>query len=151
MSFQFADFTVDLDRFQLRRGNDVIPLEPKVFDLLLYLADRRERVVTKRELLENLWSGEHVTESVLTTNVRTLRRVVGDDGRAQRVIKTVHGRGYRFVASLREAEERQGGRPFVGRETVISVLSNALDDSIGGTGRLVLLSGEPGIGREIRR
>src|SRR5436190_10525916 len=77
-------------------------MEPQVFSVLAYLVEHRDRVVTKNDLLDNVWGDRFVSESALTTRIKSARRAVADDGAQQRVIKTVHGRGYRFVAAVRE-------------------------------------------------
>jgi DNA-binding winged helix-turn-helix (wHTH) protein len=82
-----------------------VPLEPRVFDVLLHLLRHRDRVVSKGELLRTLWPGEAASDSVLPRCIAHARRAFGDDRAGQRVIQTVHGRGYRFVA---EVEERAG-------------------------------------------
>ena len=101
-TFVFDDCEVDVDRFELRREGKPIAVEPQVFDLLVYLIRQRDRVVPKAELLDNLWGDRFVSESALTSRIKQLRRALGDDGRAQRVVRTVHGRGYRFVAEVSE-------------------------------------------------
>ena len=78
-----------------------IHVEPQVFELLLHLIVNHDRVVPKEELLDEIWGDRFVSESALTSRVKAARRAVGDDGQAQRVIKTVHGRGYQFVAEVR--------------------------------------------------
>lgn len=100
---QFDDFELDVDGFELKRAGELIALEPQVFGLLAYLIQHRDRLVSKDELLDELWGHRFVSESALATQIKSLRRAVGDDGRSQRVVKTVHGRGYRFVAALKEA------------------------------------------------
>ena len=100
MTHHFADCELDRERFALRRAGAAVKVEPKVFDVLAYLLDHRERVVTKDELLAALWPDEAVSESVLPRCIAAARRAVGDDRAAQRVIQTVHGRGYRFVAEV---------------------------------------------------
>ena len=77
-------------------------VEPQVFDVLTYLIEHRDRVVTKSELLESVWGHDFVSESALTTRVKQLRQAVGDTGRDQRIVQTVHGRGYRFIAPVEE-------------------------------------------------
>ena len=77
-------------------------IEPQVFDVLAYLVAHRDRVVPKEELLDEVWRTRFVTESTLTTRVKAARRAVGDDGKRQAVIRTLHGRGYRFVAEVTE-------------------------------------------------
>jgi pimeloyl-ACP methyl ester carboxylesterase/DNA-binding winged helix-turn-helix (wHTH) protein len=98
--FLFADCELDLDRFELRRAGRVVPVEPQVFDVLAVLVRERSRVVPKEELLDTVWGSRYVTESALTSRVKAGRRAIGDDGRAQRLIRTVHGRGYQFIGEV---------------------------------------------------
>jgi predicted ATPase/class 3 adenylate cyclase/DNA-binding winged helix-turn-helix (wHTH) protein/esterase/lipase len=98
--FEFEGFEVDTDRFELRRDGEPQHVEPQVFDVLRYLVEQRDRVVPKEELLDNVWGDRFVSESALTSRVKAARQAVGDNGRAQRVISTAHGRGYRFVAPV---------------------------------------------------
>jgi pimeloyl-ACP methyl ester carboxylesterase/DNA-binding winged helix-turn-helix (wHTH) protein len=93
---------VDPGRFELRRGGAVEHVEPQVFDVLVHLIRHRERVVTKTELLDTVWGDRFVSESALASRLKSARRAVGDDGAAQRVIRTVFGRGYQFVADVAE-------------------------------------------------
>ena len=101
--FVFEDCELDLDRFELRRAGKVRPVEPQVFDLLAVLIRERRRVVPKEELLDTVWGSRFVSESALTSRVKAARQAIGDDGRGQRLIRTVHGRGYQFVALVDEA------------------------------------------------
>ena len=103
MIFVFEDCELDLDRFELRRAGKVRPVEPQVFDLLAVLIRERRRVVPKEELLDTVWGSRFVSESALTSRVKAARQAIGDDGRGQRLIRTVHGRGYQFVAPVEEA------------------------------------------------
>ena len=100
MRVAFAGLLLDGPRFALRRGDDVVHVEPQVFEVLAYLVAHRDRVVPKEELLDAVWGDRFVSESALTTRIKAARRAVGDDGSAQRVIRTVHGRGYQFVAPV---------------------------------------------------
>jgi DNA-binding winged helix-turn-helix (wHTH) protein len=97
----FDDLELDTALFELRRTGAKVPLEPQAFDVLVYLVSHRDRVVPKEELMDAIWGGRFVTEAAVTSRIKQVRRAVGDDGQAQRVIQTVHGRGYRFVAPLR--------------------------------------------------
>jgi pimeloyl-ACP methyl ester carboxylesterase/DNA-binding winged helix-turn-helix (wHTH) protein len=97
----FADgLELDTALFELRRGGQAVPLEPQAFDVLAYLVAHRDRVVPKEELMDAVWGGRFVSEAAVTSRIKQARRAVGDDGQAQRVIRTVHGRGYRFVAPV---------------------------------------------------
>jgi adenylate cyclase len=100
--YLFADFSLDTDRRELRRGDGLLRLEPKAFDLLVYLIANRERVVSKDDLLAAVWNGRIVSESALTTCINAVRKVIGDNGKAQRRIKTLQRKGFRFVADVRE-------------------------------------------------
>ena len=97
----FDDLELDTALFELRRQGARVPLEPQAFDVLVYLVSHRDRVVPKEELMDAIWGGRFVTEAAVTSRIKQLRRALGDDGQAQRVIQTVHGRGYRFVAPVR--------------------------------------------------
>ena len=100
MIHAFADCELDEGLFQLRRRGQVVRIEPKVFDVLLHLLHHRDRVVSKIELLDALWPGEAVSESVLPRCIAAARRAIGDDRTRQALIQTVHGRGFRFVAAV---------------------------------------------------
>ncbi|MBI4517582.1 MAG: AAA family ATPase [Deltaproteobacteria bacterium] len=162
----FGDFELDEDRCELRCSGALVPVQPKVFNLLAYLIRQRERVVTKEELLEKLWPGECVSDWSLSTCVRAVRSAVADDGAAQQIVKTFHGRGYRFVAAVDELDrprdrqerslapaaqrgplERRTAEVFVGRRFEMNQLHATLDAALAGHGRLVMLVGEPGIGK----
>jgi adenylate cyclase len=97
VQFLFEDHVLDVDRRELRRGAQQIPVGPQVFDLLVYLVQNRERVVTKDDLLDAVWSGRFVSESNLTTRINAARKAIGDTGEEQRLIRTVPRKGFRFV------------------------------------------------------
>jgi DNA-binding winged helix-turn-helix (wHTH) protein/tetratricopeptide (TPR) repeat protein len=98
--YRFGHFELDASARELRADGVVVETEPKAFDVLAYLAEHRERAVTKDELLEAVWPRQIVTETALTRAVMKARRAVGDDSGSQAIIRTVHGHGYRFVADL---------------------------------------------------
>jgi pimeloyl-ACP methyl ester carboxylesterase len=102
MRYRFASVELDTDTFELRSGDRRVGVEPQVFDVLAHLLAHRDRVVPKEELIDAVWGDRFVSESALTTRIKQARQAVGDDGQSQRVIKTVHGRGYRFVAPVAE-------------------------------------------------
>jgi class 3 adenylate cyclase/DNA-binding winged helix-turn-helix (wHTH) protein len=109
MIYRFGDHELDLDRYELRRDGTVVELEPQVFDVLAYLVEHRDRVVTKAELLDEVWGDRFVSESALTSRMKQARRAIGDDGRTQGMIRTAHRRGYRFVAPVTEAGSTEAG------------------------------------------
>ena len=100
MRWRFGRCQLDLDRVELRRDGVPARLEPQAFDVLAYLVRHRDRVVPKTELLDEVWGSRFVSESALTSRIKSVRQAVGDNGRDQRVIRTVHGRGYHFVAEV---------------------------------------------------
>jgi DNA-binding winged helix-turn-helix (wHTH) protein len=102
MRYRFQDCELDDCLYELRRAGIPVDLEHKVFDVLTYLLQHRDRVVPKEELLEQLWPGLVVGEAALTRCITAARKALGDDGVRQEVIKTQHGRGYRFVAAVVE-------------------------------------------------
>ena len=99
-SYRFGPFVVDAGSYQLRRGNDVIPLSPKIIDLLLYLVARQSTLVGKDELFSALWPDVAVTDNALTQAVSELRQALGDDSANPTYIQTVARRGYRFIATV---------------------------------------------------
>ncbi len=102
---RFGAVVVDFGNYELIRDGQTVSIEPQVFDVLRYLIEHRDRVVGKEELLDNVWGNRFVSESALSSRIKSARQAVGDDGRRQEVIKTTHGRGYRFVAALDEAPD----------------------------------------------
>ncbi|WP_019064656.1 alpha/beta fold hydrolase [Streptomyces prunicolor] len=96
--YRFGEYELDLGRHQLCRAGESVHVEPRALDLLCCLVAHRDRVVTKNELLDEVWGDRFVSEAALTTALRTARRAVGDTGSLQQVIRTVHRRGYQFVA-----------------------------------------------------
>ncbi len=101
--YQFADVTVDLDRFELQRAGVPQHVEPQVLEVLAYLIRHRDRLVTKQELMDQIWHDRFISDSAITSRIKAARRVTGDDGERQNVIRTVHGRGYRFIADVTAA------------------------------------------------
>ncbi len=93
---------LDTARRELRHGTELIAVEPQVFDLLNHLIRHRDRVVTKDDLMTTVWSGRVVSESALTSRINAVRAAIGDSGEEQRLIKTLRGRGFRFIANVRE-------------------------------------------------
>jgi len=108
--YAFDDYELDLPRHELRRASERLHIEPQVFDVLAYLFACRDRLVTKEELLDKVWGHRYVAPTTLNSRIKHARQAVGDDGEAQRVIKTVHGLGFRIVADVKERGP-QGAEP----------------------------------------
>jgi predicted ATPase/DNA-binding winged helix-turn-helix (wHTH) protein len=156
--FRFGEYELDLELFELRHRGAPRPLEPQVFDVLAYLLAHHDRVVTKDELLDNVWGDRFVSESALSTRIKAARRAVGDDGRRQEVIRTVHGRGFRVVADITRLGPDDGeaparvslpGRPlrrptssFVGRDHEVRQVSDLV-----GRARIITITGAGGVGK----
>ncbi|MBI1777912.1 MAG: alpha/beta fold hydrolase [Proteobacteria bacterium] len=100
----FGTCELDLEAYELRRNGQSQPIEPQVFDLLAYLAQHPGRLITKDELIEQVWRGRIVSDAALSSRIKSARRAIGDDGEHQRLIRTVHGRGFRFAAELAASE-----------------------------------------------
>ena len=102
LPYHFSDFVLDTGRRELRRGEDQIAVEPQVFDLLEFLIRARERVVSRDELLDAVWRGRTVSDATLSSRVNAARTAIGDNGEAQRLIRTLPRKGIRFVGEVRE-------------------------------------------------
>ena len=167
MIYGFGEFELDTSTFELRRESEVVHVEPQVYGVLEHLLVNRDRVVSKIELLDEVWPDRFVSESALTSRIRAARQACGDSGRDQLVIRTKHGRGYRFVAEVIERAETSGpverddvsfAKPppaapvaaaadAVGRDEELSLIDRAVADALGGTGRILFVSGEAGMGK----
>jgi predicted ATPase/DNA-binding winged helix-turn-helix (wHTH) protein len=154
---RFANCELDLDRVVLRRDGEEIKLEPRAFDLLEHLVQHRGTVVRKEELLDAIWGDRFVSESALTTRIKAVRQAVDDDGSRQAIIRTVHGKGYEFVAAVEQvarpvadaavARPTIAGlgtslQPLIGRESLMTLLVDAL-----AAHRLITLVGPGGVGK----
>jgi TolB-like protein len=104
LRYLFEEYAFDTDRRELYRGADVVTIAPQVFDLLDYLIRNRERVVSKDDLINAMWNGRIVSDGALTTRLNVARSAIGDSGEEQRLIKTLPRKGFRFVATVREAQ-----------------------------------------------
>jgi TolB-like protein/Flp pilus assembly protein TadD len=103
--YRFNDFALDTDRRELRRGNGLVTIEPQVFDVLEFLVRSRDRVVSRDDLLAAVWRGRIVSEATLSSRVNSARTAIGDTGTAQRLIRTLPRKGFRFVGDVLEERE----------------------------------------------
>ena len=108
MQYKFDDFLLDTDQFELSKNGERLHSEPQVIELLKLLIENRDRVVSKEEINESVWRGRIVSDASLSSRIKSLRQLLGDDGRTQNCIRTIHKKGFRFVASIQaNAEETQ--------------------------------------------
>jgi DNA-binding winged helix-turn-helix (wHTH) protein/TolB-like protein/Tfp pilus assembly protein PilF len=103
--YRFDVFTLDCEKFELRRGTEPTPLTPRAFDVLAYLVKKSGRVVEKQELFERVWGETFVTDNSLMRAIREIRRALADDAASPTYIETIHKRGYRFIAELRSVSD----------------------------------------------
>ena len=126
MIHRFDNCELDTEMFELRRKGEVVPVQPQVFELLRYLVENRDRMVTRDELFSNVWSGRLVSDTALSSRIRAARRAIDDDGVTQRLIRTVHGRGFRFVGDVRD--EPPVEKPKLEDLAAVSVSASNLSD-----------------------
>ncbi len=100
MLFHFADCSLDLERRELRRGERLVEIEPQVFDLLVYLVRNRDHVVTKDDMIAEIWNGRIVLDLTLTSRITAARKAIGDSGEQQVLIRTIPRKGLRFVGDV---------------------------------------------------
>lgn len=104
MIYRFGEYQIDTDLFELRHGTEVVKVEPQVFDLLVYLISHRNRVVSQSELLDSIWSGKIVSLSTVASRINAARSAIGDSGAAQKLIRTIQRKGFRFVEEVSESD-----------------------------------------------
>ncbi len=100
MKYEIAEFRIDTALYRISSGDAPIPTEPKVFDLLVYLLQHRDRVVTREELFQEVWDGRMVSDATLSNHIKSARKILGDNGELQKTILTIRGRGYQFIAPV---------------------------------------------------
>jgi len=115
MLYQINNIKIDTLSFHLIIDEITVAVEPQVFDLIIYLIIYRNRLVTRNELLDHIWSGKVVSDNSLSTHIKKARQVLGDDGNQQKLIKTIHGRGFQFIGNVEELSppHEEGNTPFI--------------------------------------
>lgn len=111
MIYSFEDYSLDTMRRELRRGAELVAVEPQVFDLLQYLIAHGDRVISKDELLDNVWGGRIVSDSAITSRITAVRQSIGDSGETQRLIRTVPRKGFRFIGGVQTNQQTQASTP----------------------------------------
>jgi|GEM_PF-2451956 len=161
LRYKIGNIEIDAGTSTVRRAGRELALQPKVFGVLQYLLENRDRVISKNELLHAIWQGEEVHESTVPWSIGHVRDALGQRRGARLPIETVHRRGYRFAASVEvikpalaviEAAREQAPvlamqAPFVGRTGVMAQLEALLESTASGQGRLCIVQGVAGIGK----
>src|SRR5512145_350724 len=159
--YEFGPFRLDPVERRLSREGRPVALRAKVFDTLCVLVQAHGRLVDKDELIHRVWPDAVVEEGNLAHNISVLRKTLGEPATGQKYVETVPGRGYRFVAEVRETQQRasgpwQGSRPqaakpafahLVQRRNELQRLDQCLERALSGTRQVVFVSGEAGIGK----
>jgi TolB-like protein len=119
--FLFADHALDTVRRELRRGSEPVAVEPQVLDLLIYLVENRDRVVSKDDLIASVWGGRIVSDTTLTSRIYAARKAIEDSGQDQKLIRTIARKGLRFVGTVRTQADA----------TESAMVSGPLPDDVG--------------------
>ena len=101
MIYSIKKHSIDSKNFIIKQSGNKIEVEPLVFDLIIYLIENRSKLVTREEIFENIWYNRIVSDATLSNHITKARSVLGDDGQSQNIIKTIHGRGYQFIAEIK--------------------------------------------------
>jgi DNA-binding winged helix-turn-helix (wHTH) protein len=139
MIYHFGEFELDLDAVELRANGVPCSVEPQVFALLALLIENRGRLVAKEQILEKIWDGRVVSDAALSSRVKAARQAIGDDGKAQRFIRTAHRRGFRFVAEVRVSSSRQSS------ESIASLVATVDKDPVPSAGALPAVIAQPSL------
>ena len=158
--YEFGRFRLDPGERRLSREGQPVTLRAKIFDTLCVLVEAHGRLLDKDELIHRVWPDAVVEEGNLAHNISALRKTLGESATGQAYVETVPGRGYRFVADVREIQELESGpwretrvRPakpepaLIQRSNELQRLDQCLDRALGGTRQVVFVSGEAGIGK----
>jgi formylglycine-generating enzyme required for sulfatase activity len=100
MPYRIGAYLIDPEAYEIRHQGGLVSVEPQVFDLLIMLIENRQRVVSKDEMIERVWKGRIVSDATLSSRIKAARQALGDDGSVQKLIRTIHGRGFRFVGDV---------------------------------------------------
>ena len=162
MIYAFDDFELDEELFELRYRGEIVPLQARVWKTIAHLIEQRTRVVSKAELLETVWAGTAVSETAISQVIMLARKALHDESEQPHIIKTVRGRGFRFVAEVQVVPARRApSRPssvgpapaastaqaLIGRDPELALLEQRVAEAERGQGALLLIEGEPGIGK----
>src|SRR5262245_24945187 len=152
---EFGSFRLDTVNHRLWRGDSRVSMTPKAFDLLRYLVEHRDRLVSQGEILDALWPETHVNPEVVKKHILEIRKALGDRSREALYIETSPKRGYQFVAAVREATARAQPAPgagaapatMVGRDAAMGRIERCLERALSGERQLVFVTGAAGVGK----
>ena len=119
MVFCFADIEIDTQRYELHRGGKLVSIEPLIFDLIVYLIRNTDKLFSRDDLITAVWQGRVVSDATVSSAIKSARKALGDDGNTQKYIKTVHGRGFKFIGKISTAEPPEKSNRSVLRENRI--------------------------------
>src|SRR5262245_48795198 len=144
--FLFDDVRVEPANFRVFKAGKPVQLEPKALSLLLFLIENPDRLIEKEEILDKIWSEAFVTENALAREIAKLRKTLGDDPKAARYIQTVHTRGYRFIAEVKQSNgatdiSNKEERPPVAAEEVSRDLKPA--EGVGSSAPIDIVATKP--------
>ena len=105
MIYRFNTIELDSENFRLLVDNKETSVEPQVFNLIVLLIENKERIVSRDFILDQIWKGRVVSDTSINNHIKSARKVLGDDGSKQQVIKTIHSRGYQFISQIIETNE----------------------------------------------
>lgn len=120
MRFRFDNHELESELRELSRDGVAIPMQPQVFDLLLFLIEQRDRVVSKDDLVARVWENRPISDSALSSRINAVRKALGDDGKAQRLIRTIPRKGFRFVGDCVELPPAMSAAPTLAAATIVS-------------------------------
>jgi predicted ATPase/DNA-binding winged helix-turn-helix (wHTH) protein len=153
VAYAFGEFELDVSTMELRDRGSVVQVPPKVLDVLIYLVRNRDRVVSSKELLEAVWPGVTVGANSIAQTIASIRRVLKDDSDDPGIIRTLHARGYRFVAMVeKQADSAAAGSPsdrvpFVGRDELLQRCWRRVEQARAGRGDILFVTGAVGVGK----
>ncbi len=126
MIYHFNNLSVDLENFSIQLDNKPVAVEPRVFDLIVYLIENKSQVVSREELFEKVWNTQNVSDATLSNHIKISRTVLGDNAQTQQVIKTIHGRGYQFIADMQVIKNGVPKSHFTKKNLIYFILVMAL-------------------------
>ena len=121
MQFQFENFVLDTERFQLESDDLLIRTEPQVLELIIFLLKNQGRLISRDELNKNIWDSRIVSESALSTRIKLARQALGDDGREQKYIRTVHKKGFIFNPDIQITKQVETSEVELEKESAVGL------------------------------